>query len=86
MSFIKYSRHQEKGEMFAKMAKHLNGLAFEVEKTMATNGVNVIPAAHHAVAAATNVTAPPSHPPSPNISMVVGYCCSDRCRGSVLDE
>jgi BA14K-like protein len=47
----------EKGEMFAKMAKHLNGLAFEVEKTMATNGVNVIPAAHHAVAAATNVTA-----------------------------
>ena len=47
----------EKGEMFAKMAKHLNGLAFEVEKTMATNGVNVIPAAHQAVAAATNVTA-----------------------------
>jgi|SRR6185312_5527140 len=35
----------KKSEMFVKMAEHLNGLAFEIEKTIAANGASPAPAA-----------------------------------------
>jgi BA14K-like protein len=40
----------EKKEMFIKIAEHLNSLALEIERTIATNGANVSPAARRAEA------------------------------------
>ncbi len=47
----------DKREMFVKIAEHLKDLALEVERTIATNGIKVAPAAHQPVPAVADLAA-----------------------------
>ena len=73
-----------KREVFARVAEHLNALALAVEKTIATAGADMAPAAIREEAVATNNAAPHHHQQAVRARRVLpgNVCAGIRAPGS----